>query len=889
MSRPDGPKQGRIGLGDSRLDDSQGSIGLAEDESTSGRANELASTANRRAPKSSASKATQADSALVYVQVAIDVPVDTAFTYAVPEHLAPLAVLGVRVLVPFRQRSRVGVVIGRSEHRPEGVARIRTIADVVDATPVVPEAQLNMLLWAARYYHQPVGEVVKLALPAETTVSSSRWLEAVSGAFTEEDARHLGETQSQLWELLRDGQRAMRPEELLALVRGSKHADLDALEAAGALTSALRTEGGKVRVKTETLITLVTRGAGTLGAIQQRVMQWLVKEKEATASDLRHHVGSTAAVIRSLEKRGLVATREEEVVRDPFSGTGAERRDADPILTEEQAAALGALLPGLDGGRGDVTQGSEEVREADKATIAMLRGVTGSGKTELYVRLLRRCAELGRRALVLLPEIALTPQLVGVFRSALDVPIAVLHSGLSPGERFDQWRQIRDGRVSLIIGARSALFAPIQDLGLIIVDEEHDPSFKQHEGVPYHARDLAVWLTHKLGALCVLGSATPSLETVRNAETGRYIAVELTKRVAGRPMPLVELIDMKDHPPGEGDVVSAVLSAPLQLAVREAARAGEQSILFMNRRGFAPSVQCSTCGTALECARCDVAMTYHRARNGVRCHYCGTDADLPEACPSCNSETLETVGMGTEQIEDVVDTAFADLRVARLDRDTARGRGLQRLLQRFRNHELDVLVGTQMVTKGHDFPKVTLVGVIDADQSLRFPDFRSGERTFQLLAQVAGRAGRADRPGRVLVQTWRPEHEVLQAVRTHDFAAFSGAELRFRERTRYPPFGHMVLLRFDAPDPSALLERAGRLVSYVRKNGDSSVSVQGPVDAPIARVRDRFRMHVILRGTTRKPIHASTRLALHFASTQAKDWAKLDVRMRTDVDPQSLL
>lgn len=805
-----------------------------------------------------------------YVEVAIDVPVDTAFTYAVPEGLRGRVVPGVRVLVPFRQRSRSGVVLATRPDRPEGLKRARKVADVLDATPVVPPAQLALLRTIARYYQHPIGEVVALALPGEAKVASSRWVEATGVApptGTDDISRRLAEAAA-------TAARPLRPDDLLTMVRGARHLDLDAAETAGLLRSTYQSDGARVRERTETVVKLVTRGAGHLGAVQQRVIEWLVREREATASDLRHHTGSTAATLRSLAKRGLVELREVEVVRDPFARAPLERRGADPALTPQQTEALRAI-------RARTTQ--------DGSAVTLLHGVTGSGKTEVYVRLIRDVVAAGRTALVLLPEIALTPQLVAVFRSTVDARIAVLHSGLSPGERFDQWRLIRDGRVDVVIGARSALFAPLVRLGLIIVDEEHDTSFKQHEGVPYNARDMAIVLGKQTGAAVVLGSATPSLESVQNSRRERYACVRMPDRVLDRPLPHVDVIDMRDHPPGEGDPVSALLSAPLQLAVREAVNAGEQAILFMNRRGFAPAVQCRSCGEILECSSCDVAVTYHRARDGVRCHYCGFEADRPRECPTCRAEELEEVGFGTEQIEHVVDRAFPGLRVGRLDRDTSRGQGLMRVLQRFRNQELDVLVGTQMVTKGHDFPNVTLVGIVDADQSLRFPDFRSGERTFQLLSQVSGRAGRGERPGRVLLQTWRPEHPVLDAVRAHDFDAYAEAELRFRQRLSYPPFGFIALLRLDAPDANALFGLGEAVAGYLRKDGPSELRVQGPVDAPIARVRQRFRMHVVLRSPSRRAVQRGVALARRFLDANARRIARDDARAAIDIDPQSML
>lgn len=807
-----------------------------------------------------------------FVEVALDVPLHTAFTYRVPDPLRHAITRGVRVLVPFRQHSVAGVVLRSRPDAPE-VKRMRSLADVVDASPVVPDPQLALLEWAARYYHAPVGECVRLALPGEAALRTSRWVEAVAGEPDVPD--DVSEAEYALLNALREAARPLLPGDAIALT-GARHYHLDALETYGLVRSDVRNDGQKQRAKTDERVTLLrggtlATGQRKLGDVQQRVVGYLKRHRTALASELRHHVGSTKATLRGLEKRGAIQVETIEVTRDPFARAEVNERREDPTLTPAQSDALRALRAVPEGG------------------CALLHGVTGSGKTELYVRMVRDAVASGRRALVLLPEIALTPQTVAVFRGAVRAPIAVLHSGLTPGERFDQWRQIREGKVDVVIGARSALFAPLRELGLLVVDEEHDTSFKQSTGVSYHARDLAVLLARRSGARCVLGSATPSLESLRNARAGRYTYVGLPERVSGRPLPQVEIIDMRDHAPDADDPVGAVLSVPLQQAVREAVRAGEQAILFLNRRGFAPSVQCTSCGYVFECPRCDVPVTYHHARRGLRCHYCGFEADKPSACPTCGSAELEHRGAGTEQIEDVIEDAFRGLRVGRLDRDTARGQGLQRVLSRFRRGELDVLVGTQMVTKGHDFPNVTLVGVIDADQGLRFPDFRSGERTFQLLAQVAGRAGRAQLPGRVLIQTWRPEHAVLQAIQTHDYDAFSATELTFRERLHYPPFGALAVVRLDGPEYAHVARAADEIAKAARQHGPKGLRVQGPVDAPIARVRNRFRVHVVLRSAERKEVRRGVVLAHQVREHFAKAWQKQDLRVHVDVDAQSLL
>jgi len=464
----------------------------------------------------------------------------------------------------------------------------------------------------------------------------------------------------------------------------------------------------------------------------------------------------------------------------------------------------------------------------------------------------------------------------------------VLHSALPPGERLAAWRRLRAGEVGIALGARSAVFAPVRALGVVVVDEEHDSSFKQEEGVRYHGRDLAVVRAQRAGAVAILGSATPSLETAHNAARGRFTLLPLPGRATQRPLPEVEIVDLRRHPPGP----DGLLSAPLAEGLAAALAAREQVILFLNRRGFSTVVLCRACGHVVRCENCSVSMTYHRSRASLVCHYCARATAVPARCPACRQPRLERLGMGTERVEAVVRERFPDARVARLDRDTAGargpasdGRGLHGVLARMQSGELDVLVGTQMVTKGHDFAGVTLVGVLQPDQGLHLPDFRAAERTFQLLEQVAGRAGRGDRPGRVLIQTYTPDHEAIAAVRTHDYEGFARAELRAREEAGYPPFSRMVALRLDASDAARAREAATDAAAAAQRAAAAvggAVRVRGPAEAPIPRVRGRSRWQVWLSGHERGAL---------VAAAHAAAGVKLggDARLVVDVDPQSVL
>ena len=598
-------------------------------------------------------------------------------------------------------------------------------------------------------------------------------------------------------------------------------------------------------------------------------------------SRLEEQFGGARATVKRLRELGLVAMEGRDAIRDPFFAEPV-LRDTELQPTEPQQAAMTALAEALANAQSE----SSEKSEKGGATF-LLHGVTGSGKTEVYLRAIAEAKKLRRGTIMLVPEIALTPQLVARFRARFGDDVAVLHSALTTRERFDMWTRLRAGEVDVAIGARSALFAPIRDLGLVIVDEEHDSSFKQEEGVRYHARDMAILRAHMHGGVCVLGSATPSLESVHLTRAGKATKLTLPDRARAREMPKVEIVDLRRIGPGPtGD---RRLSLLLHRAIEQTLAAKEQTILFLNRRGFAPSIRCEGCGELASCPHCTVALTLHKKKGGtMRCHWCDYEAALPTRCKKCDGDRIALEGLGTEKLEEALVAAFPEARIARLDRDVATGKQIEKVLDRVRAREVDILVGTQMVTKGHDLPFVTLVGVINADAALSIPDFRASERAFQLLVQVAGRAGRGDTPGRVLVQTFDPEHHAIKFAARHDVNGFIERELRDRKELAYPPFSRMVLTRVDALDEreaqeaTALLARAARSAASTGENG--AVTVLGPTPAPIAKVRNRFRFRVMLRSTSRETLRKAT-LAIHAASAQLPR----SVRVAIDVDPVGLL
>jgi primosomal protein N' (replication factor Y) len=748
--------------------------------------------------------------------VAVPVPLGHALTYALPAELSVEA--GSRVLVELGRKRTLGVVLSVRARRAGDRRELKRVLARVEAEPVLPPELLRFLLELSRYYLAPVGEVLRLALPAV--------LRSELGGLGDESVR---------------GAKAVGR---LVLVARATEA---------------REEPGTLRGNAHKLLALL-RASGELPVAR-------LADAFANARDL----------VGKLEQRGLVSVHKRERELDPFFREPVAR-DEPPTLNAEQSAAAAAIEEALSRAPDD---------EGPRAFL--LFGVTGSGKTEVYLRAIAACLARGKGALVLVPEIALTPQLVSRFRARFGDALAVLHSGLGEADRHAMWARLRRGEVTVAIGARSALFAPVPELGLVLVDEEHDGSFKQEEGVRYHARDMALLRAHRAGAVCVLGSATPSLESVDLVRRRKLGELRLPRRASpDAVLPDVTVVDLRRM--GAGPTGHRLLSLPLHRAIEETLARGEQVILFLNRRGFAPSIVCERCGELVTCLACSVALTFHKAKHGrgeVRCHYCDYRDAMPELCPGCRAPSLVLEGLGTERLEDAVAEGFPRARVVRLDRDVASGAAAEGVLEKMRAREADVLVGTQMVTKGHDLPGVTLVGVINADAALGMPDFRAGERGFSLLVQVAGRAGRADRPGRVLVQTRNPAQPAIAFAKAHDVDGFLAHELRDRAEVGYPPATRLVLVRLDALDEDAVGEAAravgalARATSPVQKG---KVEVLGPAPAPLARLRGRYRYRVVLRSRDRAALR-------EVAVVVARELPRLDHRVRAtlDVDPVSML
>ena len=811
-----------------------------------------------------------------YAEVAVELPVTGTYHYEVPARWADRALIGSRVLIPFGNRGVTGVVIAEDPPAEIDTARVRAIEDVLEVPPVSEEL-VRLCMWVAEYYAAPPGEVLRAALPVGTRLTAARYVQltergeaAVSGG----EVGALSRTHLDMLARIAAARGSIAQKQLLA-GKGTTD-DVSALVDADLVRLASSRSRARVRVRTVRVARLAhPLGDDDRAALSRAPKRLAVLEAlaaaggEADVSDLKDVSARAADHLRALVKRGFVEMTERPVRRDSWSDANREATASapavPPALNADQAAALAAIRGAL---------------AARRFESFLLHGITGSGKTEVYLHAIADVVEAGRSAIVLVPEISLTPQLAARFRARFGDAVAVLHSGLSDGERFDEWHRLRSGEAHIALGARSAVFAPVRDLGIIVVDEEHDSSFKQEEGVRYHARDVALVRAQRAGAPCVLGSATPSLESYRGAKVGRSTMLSLPERATAGVLPDVELVDLRVYRP-EGE---AMLTAPLAAAIEETLAAGDQAILFLNRRGFSTFVTCAVCGHAFRCAHCSVSLTYHKIVERLMCHYCGHAERVPDVCGPCGgTRSIVRRGIGTEKVAASIEARFPSARVARLDRDTAGGAGLHDILQRVARREVDILVGTQMVTKGHDFPGVTLVGVLCADTGLSLPDFRAGEKTFQLLTQVAGRAGRGDRPGRVLIQSYRTDAVPVAAAQSHDYAAFYRSEAAAREELGYPPFGHLIAVRIDGADADEVRAASRALERRARAVRVDGVAILGPIEAPLARIKGRSRWHLWLRGPQRKQVRRFARELVAGAPWPAS------VRVVVDVDPVSAL
>ncbi|MGD0774426.1 MAG: primosomal protein N' [Candidatus Solibacter sp.] len=802
----------------------------------------------------------------LYCDVSLPVPLDQPFTYSLPDTLRHRVRVGSRLIVPFGTRKLTGVIL-RCHDNPPGVAT-RDALRLIDSEPVLSAELMALGRWIAGYYCSPLGDVLRGMLPLSSEIRRGKvWTLTDSGR---DAARQLlldSSPDDPVLQILRMLEK--RPLSASYLAKAMPLADktIRALERKRFIVAEqVQVERDPLRAPSERLRVELTSGGNApepkLNKPEREMRAFLeLHPGSHNLKELEDMVKHASAAARSLARKGLVSLKPETVA---MKAAIRARHDLNPA----QQAAFQQIHACI---------------QAKRFQTFLLHGVTGSGKTEVYLTAIETALAEGRSALLMVPEIALTPQMAGQFFSRFGDRVAILHSAFTDVERTEQWRRIRSGAASVVVGTRSGVFAPVQNLGLIVVDEEHDGSYKQEENPRYNGRDVAIVRAQGVGACVVLGSATPSLESRYNAEKGKYTLLELPGRIEARPMPVVELIDMRQEflETRKQDTFSRKLIEALGQRVES----GEQTIVLLNRRGFSSFVACRACGERVQCINCSLTLTYHKRDRRLLCHYCGYAEKVPSQCPKCSSEHIYFLGIGSERVEEELHRAFPAARIARLDRDTVTGkRQYEVILQDFREGNYDMLVGTQMIAKGHDIPNVTLVGVVAADMGLGIPDFRAAERTFQLLTQVAGRAGRGNLPGIVLVQTINPDHYAVRLAAAQDDQGFYEKELHFRSMMHYPPFSAManVLVRSEKKE---MAMRMSTELGFLLNPPPEKLRVMGPAEAPVPRLKNEYRYQFLIKAASRKALNELLRKVRNFALENKWGATALVI----DVDPLTLM
>jgi len=837
-----------------------------------------------------------------FVEVAIPVAVDRVFTYSVPGEFEAQAAPGKRVLVSFGRKTVTGLIVECSSSSPLG--SLKSVTDVVDAAPVVTPELLRLCRWVAEYYQAPLGEVVKAALPHAFS-AVSRTIVSLVHLPEAGDGRPAGRRQKQLTSFLeihgptstRDLARRLGSRGLTALINELAAGGIVATQEVIPSTrrgprtvQVVALDGAQADGWRKALGDLSPRRAGARRVLETLLERTAAAGDAVTVSEVLRSAKVSSGVVRDLARHGTLRLTLREITEQ--ESYGVEQQTLTIELNDHQRRVVGRIGDAL---------------STRQPRSFLLHGVTGSGKTQVYIEAIRRALEAGRTAIVLVPEISLTPQIVRRFKSHFGSRALVVHSRMSAGDRLAVWRRAIGGECRVVIGPRSAIFAPLPDLGLIVVDEEHESSYKQFDASPrYHARDVALVRGQTAGAVVVLGSATPSIESYHNALTGKYELLELPLRIDNIPLPPVAVVDMtlerkrlyaeaKERTPVEQRAAlrrfqQPSLSGMLVEKIRDRLARQEGIILLQNRRGFAPYVICEECGHSEQCDRCSVTMTYHQVQKHLRCHYCGAVRRPPIVCPECGGTAIRLQGVGTQRVEEEVVQTFPGARVLRMDLDTTARKGAhQKILDRFARREADILLGTQMVAKGLDFPHVTLVGVISADTQMLLPDFRSAERTFQLLTQVSGRAGRSTLSGEVIIQTHQADHYVLRHVINHDFRSFFDEEVASRQALGYPPYARFILIETRGQEEREV-RRAAETIADRLGSLLPPEMLLGPAPAVLAKIQDQYRWHLLLKSPRGEdPSGARSRDAVRrVLAGAAKDLSR-NVRCTVDVDPVGML
>ncbi|HEU5138487.1 MAG TPA: primosomal protein N' [Bacillales bacterium] len=802
-------------------------------------------------------------------KVVVDVPasaIDRLFDYIIPEEFAGMVEKGMRVSVPFGPRKIQGFVVGIEE---EGTSehQLKSINDVSDVEPVLTEELLKVGFWMAEQTTCFTISALQAMLPAALKAAYQKELRISSkGAkkLPNEMAALFSDEKPVIWETLS----IEHPELLTQIQREIRSGSVEVIhhvrDRISKKTERVVQPNVENRVLMKECDSLSNRAAK-----QKQILSFFIEHPEPVAiKDLTDSLSITRSTVKTLIHKGLLLEEQREVYRDPYAGRDYEKTEP-LLLTEEQQAAMGPILRAI---------------ENDIHETTVLHGVTGSGKTEIYLQAIESVLQRGEEAIVLVPEISLTPQMVSRFKGRFGSSVAVLHSGLSRGEKYDEWRKIQRNEVSVVVGARSAVFAPFTNIGIIIIDEEHESSYKQEEQPRYHARDVAIYRGSLHNCPVVLGSATPSLESYARAEKGVYRLASLQERINRKAMPGVEIIDMREELRNEN---RSMFSSALYDKLQDRLVKGEQSVLFLNRRGYSTFMMCRDCGYVTECPHCDISLTYHKKGNALKCHYCGYQQALPKMCPSCESPHIRFFGTGTQKVEEELGKVLPEARVIRMDVDTTSRKGMhEKHLKRFADQKADILLGTQMIAKGLDFPSVTLVGVLAADSTLHLPDFRAAERTFQLLTQVSGRAGRHELPGEVIVQSYTPEHYSIELASHHDFETFYNREMRERRTHGYPPYYFLALVTISDPDLTKAAGIAEKITNFLNQQLSRQAIILGPVSAAIPRVKDRYRYQCMVKYKREPSLHDSfAKIVEHYG----KAGKHKDLQISVDLNPQMLM
>ncbi|MEG7334185.1 primosomal protein N' [Bacillus sp. 0102A] len=764
-----------------------------------------------------------------FAEVIVDVStknIDRPFDYKIPDHLKGMIKTGMRVIVPFGPRKIQGFVTAVKEASDLSGKSVKEVEDLLDLTPVLTEELMNLSSWLSDKTLSFKITALQVMLPAALKAKYEKELKITQGAdLPPQVDRLFSETKTLLYSDIPD-------HDTLKLIQ--KHVQKGSIDVTYKV--AQKTNKKVVRhIQANANIEELAKQAEELSrqaAKQQAILHFFIAEPEGVkipAADLCKKTDASSATIKTLIQKGLLKESYEEVYRDPYQDKMFKKTEPLP-LTDEQSAAFQPIRQTLDN---------------DEHKVFLLHGVTGSGKTEIYLQSIEKVLAKGKEAIVLVPEISLTPQMVNRFKGRFGSQVAVMHSGLSTGEKYDEWRKIHRKEVRLVVGARSAIFAPFENLGMIIIDEEHESSYKQEEMPRYHAKEVAIKRAEHHSCPVVLGSATPTLESYARAQKGVYELLSLKHRVNQQVMPEVSLVDMREELRNGN---RSMFSVELMEQLEETIAKGEQAVLFLNKRGYSSFVMCRDCGYVPQCPHCDISMTYHRYGQRLKCHYCGHEEPVPHTCPECASEHIRFFGTGTQRVEEELTKVLPNARVIRMDVDTTSRKGAhEKLLSAFGEGKADILLGTQMIAKGLDFPNVTLVGVLSADTTLHIPDFRSAEKTFQLLTQVSGRAGRHEKPGRVIIQTYTPSHYSIQLTKSHDYETFYQHEMAHRREQSYPPYYYLALVTVSHEEVAKAAVTAEKIAHFLKANCGADTKILGPSASPIARIKDRYRYQCVIK------------------------------------------